>query len=125
MLNGRFLKNKIQRQINQNGRSFEFIRYAVDEYGQKTNEVEKTISFEGLFSQRMIRVNISESIAARVVDVPKTSIICLFEDGIDIKNDDYVIISEQLYKVIDKININEFNIAFDISLEMIKGEGDI
>lgn len=114
----KFLKNKINRQINQNGSFYTFNRFGVDEYEQKTDEVEETFEVHGLFHETVKHVAITESDAARIVDVPKSYILCLFDDGDLIKVDDFVEINNNLYRVTGKINVGNFNVAYDISLEM-------
>ena len=115
-----FLKNKISRQIKQNGSSYTFNRFGVDEYGQKTDEVIETFSFKGLFHETIshISVQLTEAESARVVEVPSSYILCLFEDGDKISLDDFVEINGNIYKVVNKINVGGFNIAYDISLRV-------
>lgn len=116
-----FLKNKINRQIKQNGSEYTFQRYGVDEYGQLSDEVQETFTFKGLFHETIHHVQnvLAESASARVVDVPSSYILCLFEDGDLIRVDDFVEINERTYKVVNKVNVGNYNVAFDISLEMI------
>lgn len=123
MLNVTFLKNKISRQIKQNGMSFEFTRYAVDNYSQRTSEKEKVFLFDGIFhrlTQNQISLTISE--ASKIPTKTFDSILCLYDDGKEITMDDEVVISGNRYKVVDKINVNSFDVAFEILLEIIKDE---
>lgn len=120
-----FLKNKISRQIKQNGSSYVFKRFGIDEYGQHTDEVEETFNIKGLFHEVIHHVQnaLAESDGARIIDVPNSYILCLFEDGDLIRIDDFVEINEKIYKVVNKVNVGNYNIAYDISLEMeVDGE---
>ena len=114
-----FLKNKINRQIKQNGSTYNFNHFGVDEYGQRSDEVQETFIVKGIFHETVNHVSITEADGARVVDVPKTYILCLFEDGEPINIDDRVEINEKVYRVTGKTNVGNYNIAFDISLELI------
>lgn len=124
-MNNTFLRNKIQRQINQNGGKYKFIRYEFDKYGQITENIDEAIEIDGIFHQEIVKTSkpLSESDGARTISIPRTYILCLYEDGEKINIDDYTIISNQRYKVIDKLNLNSYNVAFEISLEMLK-DGD-
>lgn len=113
-----FLRNKISRQIKQNGSSYVFKRYGVDEYGQYVDEIETEFSIEGLFHETVNHVTITESDAARIIDIPKSYILCLFEDGEPINIDDFVEINKKVYKVTGKTNVGNYNIAYDISMEL-------
>lgn len=116
-----FLKNKINRQIKQNGSSYTFKRFGVDEYGQLSDEVQEIFSFEGIFHETVHHVQntLAESDDARIIDVPSSYILCLFEDGNRIRIDDFVEINERTYKVVNKVNVGNYNVAIDISLEMV------
>ena len=114
-----FLKNKINRQIKQNGSVYIFKQFGVDEYGQRLDEVQNEITVEGLFHETVNHIKLTESDAARVIDVPKSYILCLFEQGKEIEMDNIVVINEKEYRVIGKTNVGNYNIAFDISLELI------
>lgn len=115
-----FLKNKISRQIKQNGSSYIFKRFDTDEYGQKLDEIINEFHFDGLFHETVHHIQnaLAESDGARIVDIPASYILCLFEDGEPIKIDDFVEINEKIYKVVNKVNVGNFNIAYDISLRM-------
>lgn len=113
----KFLKNKIQRQINQNGSIFCFYRYEYDKYSKK-QDTKKIIEMSGLFHNG--RGTYSKQISSeggRVTEKENPMILCLFEDGLYIKKDDEVKISGKIYFVVHKENIQNLNIVFDISLE--------
>ena len=114
-----FLRNKINRQIKQNGSLYIFKRFGIDEYDQITDEIETTFEVNGLFHEIVKYVSISESDKARVIGVPKSYILCLFDEGDLIKIDDVVNINENKYRVTGKTNVGNYNVAYDISLELI------
>ena len=116
-----FLKNKINRQIKQNGSVYNFKRFGTDEYGQLTDELENEFVVPGLFHETVnhIRSVLTEDDSARIIDVPSPYVLCLFEDGDAITLDDIIEINKKIYKVINKINVGNFNIAFDICLRMV------
>ena len=120
MIQSKFLRNKIDRQIKYNGSLFTFVRYGVDDYGQLTDEVIARFIFDGLFHETVKYVSLAESDKARVFNVPKSYILCLYEYGKEIKIDDHVTINEKEYRVTGKTDVNNFQVAFDISLEMVK-----
>ncbi len=120
MIQNKFLKEKIDRQIKYNGSTFTFNRYGVDEYEQRSDEITETFTFDGLFHETVNHVSLAESDGARVFNVPNSYILCLYEDGEPIKIDDQVEINEKLYRVTGKTDVNNFQIAYDISLEMVK-----
>lgn len=122
MLQKDFLKNKIYRQIKYNGTEYTFKRYGVDEYNQLSDEVTETFTFEGLFHETVKHVSLAESDGGRIFNVPVSYILCLFEDGKEIMIDDQVEINEKVYRVTGKTDINNLQIAYDISMELERND---
>ena len=120
MQNILFLKNKIDRQIKMNGQTFYFERHGEDQYHQTSSEVTDIIEVEGLFHTTNVYISSNTNEGSRSFSKPQPMILTLYDQGSLIQTDDQVEISDQRYKVVDKININQFDIAFDISLELIK-----
>ena len=120
MIQSKFLRNKIDHQIKYNGDEYTFKRFGVDEYGQQSEEVTDTFTFKGIFHETVKHVCLTESDDARIFNVPASYILCLYEDGEPIKIDDQVEINEKVYSVTGKTDVNNFEVAFDISLELVK-----
>lgn len=118
MLNSKFLKNKIERQINLNGQEFIFIRYKEDEYHQVSDEEKEEIYVKGIFHTTNSFVKANTSDASVVRSKPQPMILTLYEQGLLIKINDKVVINEETYKVVDINDVNSFNVACDISLEI-------
>lgn len=114
-----FFRNKVQRQINYNGQTFIFNKISRDKYHQANISTPVEITIKGLFHQTISYVNINSSEAGRMVRKPSPMIIALYEDCQNINTDDIVFIGDNKYKVIDKTDINNLNVACDISLELI------
>lgn len=113
-----FLKSKIARQIRSNGLRYCFIRYKVDNFNQLSDEVGKTFFVSGLFHTTNSYVKSDDSEGARIVSKQQPRMLVLVEDGRMLEKDDVVVINGNKYKVVEKSDINNFGIAFDVSLEM-------
>lgn len=114
-----FLKNKIQRQLALNGQDFEFYKSEKDKYGQPKLS-ESTIKIKGIFHQTSSFLKSEDSEGARITKKPQPMIMALYEDCLNIEKDDQLMISDNKYKVVGKTNVNNLNVAFDISLEVIQ-----
>lgn len=117
-----FLRNKITRQINQNGQPLKFIRYKVNEYMEETQDVDKEFELNGIFHEGggyggMLNIELYERDGARTITKMKPMVLCLYEDGVNLEMDDTVVISDNVYKVVAKNNVKNLNIVFDVSLE--------
>lgn len=121
-----FLRNKIKRQILWNGQDFVFKRYKQDEYHQMTDEVDQTFELRGVFHEGggyggMLNQELYEREGSREVSKMKPMIICLYSDvSKQIQMDDRVQIGDEKYFVVEKNDVKNMNIAYEISLEMIE-----
>lgn len=122
MLNKTFLRNKVDRQIKINGQEFEFIRYEEDEFHQVSDEQSAIVTLEGIFHTSNSYISQNTADGSKTFAKPTPMILTLYEQGNMIKTNDMVIIEGNKYKVIKTNNINDFNVAIDISLELIQDE---
>lgn len=121
-----FLRNKIKRQIKWNGQSFEFLRFEKNEYHELSNDVEKTFSLQGIFHEGggyggMLNIEMYGRDGGRTVTKMKPMILCLYEDGVELDTDDVVFIGDYKYFIVEKNDIKNLKIAFEISLEIDNG----
>lgn len=126
MLIQNFLKNKITRQIKWNGKSFTFIRYKENDYHEKNyNEVEMEVTLEGVFHEGggyggMLNIELYSRDGGRTVSKMKPMILCLkTEESTVLKMDDVVKVGDYVYKVVEKNDIQNLDVAFEISLEIV------
>ncbi len=127
MLTDVYFRNKIKRQIEWNGQEFVFTRYALNEYEEiDYSKVDKEFHLKGIFHEGggyggMLNIQVYERDGARTLTKMKPMILCLYEDGKDLDMDDEVIISDYKYKVVDKNDVKNLKVAFEISLEIDNG----
>lgn len=119
-----YLRNKIVRQIKWNGQRFTFTRYVSDSYHQLTDEIENIFEVNGLFHEGggyggMLNIELFERDGGRTVSKMKPMILCLYEDGVKLAMDDFVTVGDNLYKIVDRIDIKNLRIAYEMSLEIV------
>lgn len=111
-----FLKNKIQRQIDWNGQEFTFIHMGENPYHRPTEPEE--ITLKGVYHQSSSYEQKNSTDATIISSKPKPMILCLYEDGKDIQAQDTVSINGKDMIVSGVDNIQELNVALQISLEV-------
>lgn len=112
--------HKVLREIKIHGTTYTFYRDKVDQYGEPTKEEpEKVIDVDGLFhvSKGYITQNIQDGTKTHTKGQPM--IMVVYEDVEEIQNGDFCVINGNTYKVVEKNNIQEYNIVSDVSLEMV------
>lgn len=111
--------HSVKREIKIHGNKYTFYRDNLDSYGENADGKNIVANVNGLFhvSKGYISKNVSDGAVTHSKGQPM--LLITYEDSKDIKSDDYVIIGENKYKVIEKNNIQQYNIVVDVSLELV------
>lgn len=122
-----FFKNKIFRQIQWNGQDFTFYRFKKNKYDELTDEVEAEFPIKGIFHEGggyggMLNIELYERDGARTFSRMKPMILCPYEHGKDLTIDDWVKISDTTYRIVEKNNVKNLNVAFELSMEADNGK---
>lgn len=111
--------NKVKREIKTHGRSYAVKRIVLNKYGEDTDEQEEITEIQGLFHTEKGYITKSISDGSKTHSKGQPKLMVAYDDSVLIKNDDTIQINENTYKVIEKNNIQEFNIVCDISMELV------
>ena len=114
-----FLANKIKRQIGTNGRELVFVKYKKDRFGQTSSEEETRVEAKGIFHTTNNYIKENDSEGARLISKPQPMILLMYDDGSKIDKDDKITLGENLYRVVEKKDVNNFGLVYDISLELV------
>lgn len=123
-----FLRNKLFRHIKWNGQKITFYRNKLNEYHEIINdEIEEEFEFKGLFHEGggyggMLNIELFERDGARTTSMMKPMVLCMYEDGEPLQMDDWCIINNNRYKIVDKNDVKNLGIAFEISMEIDNGK---
>lgn len=112
--------HKVLREIQIHGTEYTFFRKKVDNYGEPTKEEpEQIANVKGLFhvSKGYITQNIQDGTKTHSKGQPMLMV--AHENIGEIKTEDFFVINGNKYKVVEKNNIQEYNIVTDISLELV------
>lgn len=119
-MNLKMEKHKMIQQIQRSGTSYVFERLGLNKYNERDLELpNERFELFGVFHEVSDHLNVqmSDEVRFRTKKIP--SIMCLWEDAQVVRVDDLVVINTRTYKVNGVINLNEWNIVADISLEVI------
>lgn len=116
-----FERAKLSRFITVYGNSFTFKRNALNAYKEPTDEVETTITINGVYHEASgDYVSQSTKDGTQYIKQPQPMILCLQSKEADkIRPDDEVEIQQNKYKVIRMNMVGKLGYAWDISLELI------
>lgn len=110
---------KIKREIETNGDEYKIFREQYNEDLEPTGEAEEVKTIKGILhiSGSYVSRETNEGTETRTKRSPM--LMCLWEDSKGIKNRDFVIINNQRFNVINKRNVNEFDLVCDMSMEVV------
>ena len=111
--------NKVKREIKTHGRSYEVKRTILNNYGEDTDEQQSITEVQGLLHTEKGYITKSVSDGYKTHSKGQPKLMVAYDDSVLIKNGDTIQINENIYKVIEKNNIQEFNIVCDISMELV------
>jgi len=125
-MNTKFEAYKLQRELDQSGKDYDFFRPVKNAFGEPTAEKEKVGSLNGLYHEVNYFVKTETSEASTVRGsrgrpMVQPMILCLYESAVacDLKFGDSTVINGKTFKVTGVQNIQEWSIIADISLEVV------
>jgi hypothetical protein len=119
MVNTKFEAYKIRRELKKIGKEYEFKRAKLNDFKEPTKDSVVVGKLIGLYHEQNSNVSIvtGDTTQTRTKKVPM--ILCLYEDATFLKIGDEVKMNSKTFKVTGVLNIQEWNIIADISLEVI------
>lgn len=120
-----FLKSRIKRLIQWNGQDFTFTRKAKNQYHEIIDEVDTKIYIKGVFHDGggyggMLNLELFTREGSREYEKSKPMILCLYdENSSQIVIDDEIKIGDVDYVVVDKVDLKNLGVAYEISLEQV------
>ncbi len=120
MVNKQFEAYKIKRELKRSGIDYEFKRPGKNEFGESADDV--TVGkIRGIYHEQNGSIQITSGDTTQVRTKKTPMILCLYEDAalVVLRVGDKVKINSKTFKVTGVVNIQEWNIISDISLEVI------
>ena len=109
---------KIKRFIARYGKPYTFQRITKDDYGEDTEKI-TTINITGVFHETSSYITENAQDGSIVRQKPQPMIMTLATENFDVKIGDRVQHNNTNYEVMQVLNINSMDVAFDISLKVI------
>ena len=121
MINTQFEAYKIKRELKRSGIDYEFKRFNVNDFGEPVGEPIVVGTIRGLYHEQnsSVQVTTGDTTQVRTKKIPM--ILCLYEDAASLvlQVGDELKINNKTLKVTGVVNIQEWNIIADISLEVV------
>lgn len=120
MINTRFEEYKMRRNLKRNGKTFDFYGRQLDEFQAEVDHKKNVGRVKGLYHERNEYINLLTSDGAQLRNKKTPMILCLWKDfeNSSIRMNSFTTINGIEYKVTGIVNIQNWNILADISLEV-------
>lgn len=121
MINTQFEVYKIKRELKRSGIDYEFKRAGKNDFGEPTGEPESIGKLRGIYHEQNSNIQITTGDTTQVRTKKIPMILCLYEDAANLvlRVGDIVKINEKTLKITGVVNIQEWSIIADISLEVV------
>lgn len=121
MINTQFEAYKIKRELKRSGIDYEFKRSGVNDFGEPVSEPIVVGTIRGLYHEQNSNIQITTGDTTQVRTKKIPMILCLYEDAASLvlQVGDELKINNKTLKVTGVVNIQEWNIIADISLEVV------
>ena len=119
MLNTKFEAYKLRRELKRIGKEYEFQRAKLNEFKEPIEEEMFVGKIIGLYHEQNSNVSLTTGDTTQIRTKKIPMILCLYEDANFLKIGDFVKINLKTLKVIGIVNVQEWNIITDISLEVV------
>ncbi len=122
MINKQFEAYKIKRELKRSGIQYDFKRFKRNNVGEPdmNAEPDDVGTLNGLYHEQNSNIEITTGDTTQIRTKKIPSILCLYEDvaSLNLLVGDFVEFNNKTYKVTGVVNIQEWNIIADISLEV-------
>ena len=121
MINNKFEVYKLQRELKRSGSEYEIKRDRKNDFGEQSGGLEFIGKLKGIYHEENSNIQIMTGDTTQVRTKKIPMILCLYEDAANLvlSVGDIVKINEKTLKVTGIVNISEWSIIADISLEVV------
>lgn len=118
-MNLKFEKSKLKRELKRSGKEYKFYKNGLNEFGEPNDEEELVGTVVALYHETNSKV--SETLTDTTVyrNKKEPMLLCLYEDATFLNSECFLTLNGTKMKVTKVVNVQEWNIIADISLEVV------
>lgn len=120
MINKKFEAYKIKREIKRSGNEYEIYRHAKNEFGEPVSDEQYVGKVSAIYHEENSNIQITTGDTTQVRTKKIPMLLCLYDEFIETAFEvgDFVLINDKKFKITGIVNIQEWNIIGDVSLEV-------
>lgn len=121
MINKQFEAYKIKREIRRSGETYTFMRPSLNEFDEPSGDETEVGSLRGLYHEQNSNVQLTTGDTTQIRTKKLPMILCIYDDAktLNLQLGDKLYLNDRILKVVSLVNIQEWNIIGDLSLEEV------
>lgn len=121
MINKQFEAYKIRREIRRSGETYTFMRPSLNEFDEPSGDETEVGSLRGLYHEQNSNVQLTTGDTTQIRTKKLPMILCIYDDAktLNLQLGDKLYLNDRILKVVSLVNIQEWNIIGDLSLEEV------
>lgn len=121
MINNRFEVYKVKRELKRSGEDYTFLRLLPNKFGEPSGEEIEVGTIRALYHETSEHILISMNDTTQVRSKKVPSLLCLYSDltPLNLVVGDRVVINGKTMKVTGSVDVQEWKLISDISLEVV------
>ena len=121
MINTEFEAYKLKRELKRSGKDYKFKRRTINAFKEPTDDLYDVGIIKGIYHEQNSNVQITTGDTTQIRTKKIPMILCLYDDttSLHLHVGDEVVMNSKRFKVTGIVNVQEWNIIADISLEVI------
>lgn len=121
MINKQFEAYKIKREIRRSGETYTFMRPSLNEFNEPSGNETEVGSLRGLYHEQNGNVQVTTGDTTQIRTKKLPMILCIYDDAkaLNLQLGDKLYLNDRILKVVSLVNIQEWNIIGDLSLEEV------
>lgn len=120
MINKKFEAYKIKREIKRSGNEYEIYRHAKNEFGEPISDLQYVGKISAIYHEENSNIQITTGDTTQVRTKKIPMLLCLYDEFVEtgFEVGDFVLINCKKFKITGIVNIQEWSIIGDVSLEV-------
>lgn len=120
MINKKFEAYKIKREIKRSGNEYEIYRHAKNEFGEPVSDEQYVGKISAIYHEENSNIQITTGDTTQVRTKKIPMLLCLYDEFVEtgFEVGDFVLINGKKFKITGIVNIQEWSIIGDVSLEV-------
>lgn len=123
-MNLKFEKAKMQKELKRSGKEYSFSRMGENEFGEKCEEHVEVGKLVAIYHETNSYISTTQGEATVYRKLKTPMLLCLYEDTTFLNIGDKTIINGREFRVTGILNVQEWGIIGDVSLEVIDNGRD-